>query len=179
MIPDEEKLKEFEQVLERFSHFIKGSIQKFHPQKNGIDPDDIHQEVKIKIWKLLEDEKKIKNYSSYIKKIINSAVIDQIRISRREEEIIQQQKCISERKSLYTKGNDPNEDLKERIGQAVDSLMESRRKAVRLFLLNLSITEIASFFGWSYHKTRNLVYRGLSDIKKKLKEMDIEYEDKP
>lgn len=179
MIQDEEKLQEFERVLERYSLFIKGSIQQFHPQKNGIDPEDIYQEVKIKIWKLLEDEKKIKNYSSYIKKIINSAVIDQIRISRREEEIIQQQKHISEQKSLYTKGSSHNEDLKEMIGTAVDSLMESRRKAVRLFLLNMSLTEIASFFNWSYHKTRNLVYRGLSDIKKQLKDRDIEYENKP
>lgn len=180
MLEDEEKLKQFEKVLEKFSRFIKGYIQQFNPQNNGIDPEDISQEVKIKIWKLLNSEKKIKNYSSYIKKIINSSVIDQIRISRREEGIIskEKQKRISDQKSLYVKENWYEENFKEMIGQAVDSLRESRRKAVRLFLLNMSIQEIAAFLNWSNDKTRNLVYRGLNDLKKKLKAMGINYENK-
>ncbi|MCJ7582029.1 MAG: hypothetical protein MUP98_16070, partial [Candidatus Aminicenantes bacterium] len=47
--------------------FIRIHIQKFTPQKKGIDPDDILQEVRIKIWNLLTNEKKIDNYASYIK----------------------------------------------------------------------------------------------------------------
>jgi DNA-directed RNA polymerase specialized sigma24 family protein len=67
--------------------------------------------------------------------------------------------------------------LKKILEQAVDSLLESRRKAVKLHLLNMSLEEISEFFNWSRHKTRNLLYRGLKDLKQTLKERGIEYED--
>ena len=91
------KSKEFEEVIKRFTLFIKAYIQKYNLQKNGIDLDDIIQEVKIKIWKILEDEKKINNYPSYIKKIVDSSVIDTIRKLKREEKILihERQKIIS------------------------------------------------------------------------------------
>ncbi len=177
---DEEKIKEFEVIIDRFSRFVKANIQKFNVQKNGIDPDDILQEVKIKIWKILEDEKKIKNYASYIRKIVNSSVIDQLRKFKREKGIFihERHKWVSEQKSNYLTDISLDIDAKETIGKAVDSLIESRRKAVKLFLLNMTIDEIAIFLKWSRDKTRNLLYRGLSDLKKKLREKGVEYENK-
>jgi RNA polymerase sigma-70 factor (ECF subfamily) len=177
---DEEKIKEFEVIIRRFSRFVKANIQKFNVQKNGIDPDDILQEVKIKIWKILEDEKKIKNYASYIRKIVDSSIIDQLRRSKREKGIFIQEKhkLVSEQKSNYLINISNDTNAKEIIGQAVDSLMESRRKAVKMFLLNMTIDEIAIYFKWTRDKTRNLLYRGLSDLKKMLREKGIEYENK-
>jgi RNA polymerase sigma-70 factor (ECF subfamily) len=170
---------EFENLVEKYSRFIESQILRFNPQKNGIDPDDIFQEVKIKLWNVLLDEKKIFSYSSYIKKIVNSCVIDQIRKSRREEGVIsnEKRKRISDRRSFYRKHNSSENDLKKMIGEAVESLMNSRRRVVKLYLLNMTLDEIATFLHWSEAKTRNLLYRGLEDIKKKLKEKGIEYED--
>lgn len=173
-----DKLKEFDIVLNKFSRVIKGNLQKFNLQKEGIDPDDVFQEVRIKIWKLLNDEKKIVNYTSYIKKIVDSSVIDHIRKMRRERGLIQKQKhrTISEWKSTYEKNIDYDVNLKKMVIETVDSLLESRRKVVKLYLLNLTIEEIAALFCWSRDKTRNLLYRGLSDLKRSLKEKGIEYE---
>ena len=166
-------------VLEKFFHFIQIQIQKFDPQKNGLDPDDLAQEIRIKIWHILEDEKKIKNYSSYIKKVVNSTVIDHLRKARRDAGIIkhEKQKRIAEQETYYAKNNPYEKNYKQIVGTAVESLLESRQKVVRLFLLNLSIEEIAGALDWSKDKTRNLLYRGLADLKKKLKEESIGYED--
>jgi len=173
------KIKELEELLEKFSHFILFQIQKYSPQQKGIDPDDVFQEVKIKIWKILNDEKKIGNYASYIKKIVDSSVIDQIRRMRREEHILysEMQKRIAEKGNIYQRDEIDDLKMKKILEQAVDSLLESRRKAVKLHLLNMSLEEISEFFNWSRHKTRNLLYRGLSDLKQKLKDKGIEYED--
>jgi RNA polymerase sigma-70 factor (ECF subfamily) len=43
--------------------------------------------------------------------------------------------------------------------------------------LNLTIQEIAGFLNWSQNKTRNLLYRGLADLKELLREMESEHED--
>jgi len=180
MTPKIKKIEEFEDVINRFSALIKADVQKFELQKKGIDPDDIIQEVKIKLWKILENEKKIKNYASYIRKIINSSVIDQLRKLKREKWIFisEKHRQVSEQKSNYITDLSFDKDAKKIIGNAVDSLMESRRKAVKLFLLNMTLDEIAIFLNWSRDKTRNLLYRGLSDLKKILKEKGIDYENK-
>ena len=68
-------------------------------------------------------------------------------------------------------------DLKKMVGEAVESLINSRRRVVRLYLLNMTLEEIAILLQWSEAKTRNLLYRGLEDIKKKLKDKGIDYED--
>lgn len=173
-------LDRFTVIINRFSSFIKKNIYKFNPQQNGIDPEDIFQEVRIRIWRILKSEKKIDNLTSYIMKIVNSTVIDQIRKSRRQGEIIlaEKQKNISEKRKTYTISSSPNERLlKDIIGLAVENLRDSRKKVVKLYLLNLTIAEIAALFGWSIHKTRNLLYRGLNDIKKELKDQGVDYED--
>lgn len=180
MKDDEKKNREFESVINRFSTFIKAQIQQYNLQKNGIDPDDIAQEVKIKIWKLFNDEKNIQNYASYIRKIVNSSAIDHLRKLKREEVILdnERRKIISEIKSRYSSEIILDKNLKKMIALAVDSLIESRKKVVKLFLLNMKIDEIAALFLWSRDKTRNLLYRGLNDLKKILRERGIEYEDK-
>ena len=115
---EKDRLHEFERLVEKYSRFIESQILQFNPQKNGIDPDDIFQEVKIKLWNVLIDEKKIYSYSSYIKKIVNSCVIDQIRKSKREEGVIsnEKRKQISDRRSYYKKHNSSESKLKNMVG---------------------------------------------------------------
>ena len=174
------KEKDFEVLLNRFTDLIRLHINKFDLYKYGLDPDDISQEVKLKIWKLIYSEKNISNYPSYIRKIVNSSVIDQLRKFRREEGIVnrEKQKQVAESELTYSVEMSKYKNLEEIIGPAVDKLIASRRRVVKLYLLNLNIQEIAGYLRWSTDKTRNLLYRGLADLKKLLKESDIDYEDK-
>jgi len=176
---DKNKEDELRSLLDRFSSLIKVHIIKFNPQRFGLDPDDIFQEIRIKIWHLIHNEKNIKNYASYIKKIVNSSVIDLLRKCKRDEGIIfsEKQKRVSEVKGIYPAALPLDEVLRDRVAEAVDSLIESRRNVVRLHLLDMTIEEISAFYGWSMHKTRNLLYRGLADLKRFLKNKDIDYED--
>lgn len=178
MSPDTRKENEFEAILNRFLGLIKIHIHKFDPQRFGLDPEDILQEIKIKMWRILQNEKEIKNYPSYIKKIINSSVIDMLRKWSRDERIYfqEKQKKISETKDDYWAELRGEDNLKSFVAEAVNSLIDSRRKVVKLFLLGMTIEEMSLFFNWSQDKTRNLLYRGLADLKKILKKRDIDYE---
>ena len=169
--------QEFEALLEKFSSSIKASVLRLGLEKRGIDPEDIIQEVKIKIWKKFGHEKNISLYSLYIQRTINSILIDQIRKMRRQERLILHEK----EKLLFEEGqapeNPPPRDVyRGLVGGAADSLLESRRKVVKLFLMDLTIEEISSTLKWSKDKTRNLLYRGLSDLRNTLKERGVEYE---
>ena len=59
-------------------------------------------------------------------------------------------------------------ELAEQIERAVQSIQASRRPVVRMHLMGHSREEIAGLLGWSEAKTRNLLYRGLADVRKRL-----------
>ncbi|MCJ7680183.1 MAG: sigma-70 family RNA polymerase sigma factor [Candidatus Aminicenantes bacterium] len=175
MTTKEAKTEELERILHQFSNFIYANIYKYNIQSKGIDPEDIFQEVRLKIWNLIEDEKDIKNYAFYLRKIINSCIIDKLRKYKRETNIIllEKKELISEKQNPYNPDESKAVIRAQLMGKAVNSLILSRRKTVKLFLAELTLDEIALVCHWSKDKTRNLLYRGLSDLKKRLIEMGI------
>jgi DNA-directed RNA polymerase specialized sigma24 family protein len=104
-------------------------------------------------------------------------LIDQIRKMRRQERLIlhEKEKLISEERENW--GTAHSQDaLRQTVGAAADSLLESRRAVVKLFLMDMTIDEISVTLKWSRDKTRNLLYRGLADLREMLKEGGVEYE---
>ncbi|HEK85251.1 MAG: RNA polymerase sigma factor [Candidatus Saccharicenans sp.] len=171
------KEKEFQKIINNFSSFIRSHVLKHNLQKFGLDPEDIIQEIKLKIWKIIDDEKNITYPPSYLKKVVESAVIDQIRKVRKEEEIFisERQKLISENEPKFNPYLDQDCPKKEFILRATEQLIESRRIVVKLYLLNMNLLEISDYLHYSQDKTRNLLYRGLADLQQILKEMGFDY----
>ena len=56
-------------------------------------------------------------------------------------------------------------ELAERLMRAVDELPAARQAVVRLHLQGYHRDEIAGLLGWTEAKTRNLLYRGLDDLR--------------
>jgi RNA polymerase sigma factor (sigma-70 family) len=72
----------------------------------------------------------------------------------------------------------PHEDVEARelaaqIDAALETLPADRRVAVRLHLAGYDRDDIARSLGWSEARTRNLVYRGLEDVRRRLAVMGI------
>ena len=165
---------EFEALIDNLSLAIQTSVQSFNPQKLGIDPEDLVQEIRIKLWKIFKSDKKIQNYSSYIKRVINSIIIDQIRASRRFEKIINLEK---QRNRQDQEIGNVTIRTKKDVNLALNSLIESRRKVVKWYSYGLNIEEISMILNIDKTKTKNLLYRGLNDLKNNLKSRGIKYED--
>ena len=55
-------------------------------------------------------------------------------------------------------------------------LQENRRRAVGLHLQGMTTDEIARMAGWTEPKARNLVYRGLADLRVELRGMGVDVE---
>ncbi len=171
--------EELKFILERFSGSIRASIAKFGLDQRGIDPEDVVQEVRIKIWKIFSNGNGGPRFGAYINRIVKTTLIDELRKLRRQEKLIahEKQKWSSEgsRKSEAA----PDESgLKLMITEAADSLIKSRRKVVKLFLSGMTVEEMSFSLGWSCDKTRNLLYRGLADLRDKLREGGNDPEDR-
>lgn len=162
--------EEFERILEKFANSIRAQVLSADPGKMGIDPEDMLQEIRVRLWKRLGREKKVAHLPSYIKKVVSSVLIDEIRKARIQKEVVRraEEEKLGARLSEAEKPR-PKEPLSQVLEEAVESLMESRRLVMKLFLLGLTNEEIATILNWSPDKTRNLLYRGLADIKKNIK----------
>jgi len=172
--------EDFEQIVADYAKYMSNLVRLYDLTKYGLDPEDILQEVKIRIWKLMRGSRTIISPGPYIKRIVRSAVIDQLRKRRREENLFhhERQKRISEHEDTYRWGSIRKKAMEEAVGRAVNRLIRSRRQVVKLYLMNLTVTEIAGYFHWSHDKTRNLLYRGLADLKARLKDMEEANEDR-
>ena len=67
-------------------------------------------------------------------------------------------------------------ELAEQVARAVESIPVTRRPAVRMYLAGYTREDIAELMGWSEAKTRNLVYRGLDDLRRELTAKGIGWE---
>jgi len=64
-------------------------------------------------------------------------------------------------------------DLALRIERAIELIPESRRPVVRMYLAGYGSAEIGELMGWTEAKARNLLYRGLADLRQRLEEAGV------
>ena len=180
MNPSAFQEEEFRRILDDYSQHMHVQVQRYNLPKYGLDPEDILQDVKIRLWKLICANRRILSPPAYIKKIVSSAVIDQLRKRRRDDNLYHHEKLrrISEQGFPYCWEAVKKKSFEDVVGKAVDRLISSRRQVVKLYLLDLNIPEISSYLNWSRDKTRNLLYRGLADLREYLKAMEDEHEDR-
>jgi RNA polymerase sigma-70 factor (ECF subfamily) len=143
------------------------------------DVDEVFQDVRIRLWRALQRRENPGDVpASYIYKTAMSAALDLIRRrrARREEEL---EVAAARQVSVDPQSENALEadELAELIAEAVEALTPSRRPVVRMHLAGYHRSEIAELLGWSEAKTRNLVYRGLAELRVRLAERGIEPEE--
>jgi len=139
------------------------------------------QEACLRLWKALAEEREIRNVPCYLQRIAASVTIDAVRrVKARREEQLQfsgRFDCTDGEKSDYPQAKDarPSPELVAEhkwlvalTKQIIGGFSVNRRLAVELYLEGLRNEEIATQLGWSEGKARNLVYRGLYDLRARL-----------
>ena len=179
------KLLAVEETIEYFSFLIRSAIRKTCPSIDQSDMDDIEQEVKITVWKeIRKSEKEIRNLGSYIWRVAyttTSKVMKRLSEQRRalidtQDEVLEQDEKFRTNTTDLPEARLQNKELEEIVYASVNSLIDSRRQVVKLYLSGLTADEMTKYFGWSDGKARNLLSRGLADLRKLLQKKGIDIE---
>jgi RNA polymerase sigma factor (sigma-70 family) len=186
MLKSRKKAAEIERTIDRFTQVIRSAIRKTCPSIGKADMDDIEQEVKIAVWRQIEkNEKGIHNLGSYIWRVAyttTSKVMKRL-TEQRKELIGAWDDCRKVDKAFQSPANrSPDEQFQSRellqiVRESVDGLIDSRRQVVKLYLSGMSAEEITEYFGWTDGKARNLLSRGLADLREMLREKRIVLEE--
>lgn len=175
----------FDAIIESYGAFLRRAILRVCPKDLGLQFDDIEQEARLKLWNALKGERNIENTSSYLFRIAATTTVDAIRKvrQRRESQLDELETGDDDLESRFPQaGARSPEDLaaqREMMGKvqtALAMLSDNRRRSVSLHLRGLNNIEVAEILGWSESKARNLIYRGLNDLRKRLRGMGIDYD---
>lgn len=162
-------------ALQRFNGHVQSIARRY-----GIAPEEreeLVQEVRIRLWRALATEDRISGVpASYVYRAAISAAVDLIRRQRARREVYVDHgrpsgEAVfgrSELEDLPERG-----ELAERVAASVDQLLDSRRPVVRMYLAGYKLEEIAALLGWTAARTRNLLYRGLGDLRELLQRQGI------
>jgi RNA polymerase sigma-70 factor (ECF subfamily) len=139
---------------------------------NFLTREDIEQEVRLDLWKQVARGQQIDFPASYI---YRATLRETLRMVRRN--------VSRDMVSVDAPGTadklvdvvDPFHALaaKEQFREiilAVRCLAPDRQSAVRAHLTGFGFHEIMGLYGWSYQRTRNLISRGMADLRKSLNE---------
>jgi RNA polymerase sigma-70 factor, ECF subfamily len=174
-------------ILDEYGAFRRRTIAHVCPKDLGIHFSDIEQEARLRLWRALQSEREIRNPASYLYRIAMTATLDAVRRikAKREEQLRLVEDEYEEEGAPLALSSDPNrspeveagrKQLAGKVRTALARLSDNRRRAVGLYLEGMASQEIATLLGWSEPKARNLLYRGLSDLRAQLRAEGIEYE---
>lgn len=143
--------------------------------RHGIGDEEtgsLMQEVRIRLWRAHADSEEIGRLpTSYIYRTAITAALDLVRRRRKNEER-EPSLDTAPTAALVSRSEADAEVLASDLGQAImrelATMVEARRVVVRMHLAGYEKEEIASTLGWSDAKVRNLLYRGLQDLRERL-----------
>lgn len=169
-------------LIEDYGAFIRSAIARFCPRDLGLQLDEIEQEARIRLWRALQRERTITDPASYLYRIAASAAIDAGRRVRARREIplsvVEGEDAETPQGLAAASIEAPDSvvlraELRSRVETVLGSLAAKRRRAVGLYLQGFTTQEIGDLLGWSEAKARNLTYRGLTDLRTRLRSAGV------
>jgi RNA polymerase sigma factor (sigma-70 family) len=130
--------------------------------------DDIAQEVRFDIWKQVARGVVIEFPATYI---YRATIRETVRALRRAAS--RDMEPLDDDATQAVEPADPFKilvarDQLRRVHEGVAALSPERRQAVEAHLTGFQFQELMSVHGWSYQKARNLVARGMADLRARL-----------
>ncbi len=174
---------ELERLLIQFGSQVKALVANHCRAEQGVDADDVEQEVRIRLWKALERDRSASFTASYIQRVVISTVIDAVRraVARPADSLSDEAVALAAERQSDT----PRPDVHAADVVEVDGVMACiaalpirRQRAVELDLLGFAQEEIGQMMGVSAESARKLISRGKVELKVLLQERGLgEFDD--
>ena len=170
-------------LLEEFGPLIRQAVSHTCPRSLAIASDEIEQAARLRLWRALQRETEIRNPPSYIFRVVATATIDAIREIRTRREIPLPPEGRDDEMPVAKRQPRPSPEratiLNDAVGhvyKALSTLPKRRQRAVTLHLRGWTNREIGDQLGWSEAMVRNLVHRGMKDLRKLLAPLSLDRE---
>lgn len=168
--------KRLRQWLAQYGRALRLALRRAGSGLPLSDLDDLEQEVHIRLWRALADEREMRQPASWIKQTVLSVSIDALRrATSRGDQLPRAELSLLDEAGIGGEEDDPqrwsvSRQEVERIEQTLENFEAETRRVVRLYLAGFTTLETAELLDWTEAKVRNLLYRTLADLRVRLQE---------
>ena len=139
--------------------------------KDGDAAKDITHDIFVKVWLKRDVISKVNNFSSYLFRMVQNAVLDRLESEVIGRRYMTEQLMTSENFRSYVDERISADELQMLIFKAVSNMPEQRRNIFTLSRYKgISNAEIARMFGINIRTVENHITNALSDIRGMLAE---------
>jgi RNA polymerase sigma factor (sigma-70 family) len=161
---------ELKALVERYAPLVRGAVAKVLGRRDDGTGDEVVQRVSEALWKQLRREQTIEHPTSYI---YRCAVRETVRILQRE--LDRGEVALEHADGVDAPTPAPDAALEARqLATATEAILAKlppeRAAAVRAHLAGFTVDEIMAVHGWNYQKARNLIARGVAELRDQLRE---------
>jgi RNA polymerase sigma factor (sigma-70 family) len=162
-------------LLDSYIPLIRRAAARAAARRAAPFQDDIVQVVTTAVWRQLERGQRIEQPASYVYKAV---VRETVRALRREQERgdvpIETASADAIADQVDTHAALESRELGETIEMCVGALARDRARAVRGHLAGFDVAELMALYGWTYQRARNLIARGMADLRLALRARGVE-----
>jgi RNA polymerase sigma-70 factor (ECF subfamily) len=163
------------QVLNDFGSRLGVLMRGYRLDRHGIDPADVEQEVRIRLWKAISRDRSGAFHASYVQRVVATTVIDALRRAevRATEPLPEEDGEPGDwpESGISPEQSASDEERMSGLQHCLSEIPERRRLPITLHLQGYSLQEIADVVGTSAEAARKLVTRGLDGLKSRLREL--------
>jgi RNA polymerase sigma-70 factor (ECF subfamily) len=166
-----------EELFRTYGARVRSLLGTYGLDRHGIDPADVEQEVRIRLWRAIERDRSGAFHASYVQRVVASTVIDAL---RRAEVRATEPLPEDEDDTPVDLGEGPvgpertasDVERMQGLERCMAEIPERRRLPISLHLQGFSLQEIADLAGiTSVEAARKLVSRGLEELKSRLRDL--------
>lgn len=166
-----------EELLLAYGTRVRSLVLTYGLDRHGIDPADVEQEVRIRLWHALERDRFGAFHASYVRRVVASTVIDAMRRAQvraaeplpdEEDEAV----VIGASQHASPEHSAGDAERMQGLELCMAEIPERRRLPITLHLQGFSLQEVADLAGIaSVEAARKLVSRGMDELKSRLRDM--------
>jgi RNA polymerase sigma factor (sigma-70 family) len=157
-------------LVHDYGRLIAQAIRRVVGSAGLPDVSDIEQQVHVALWRQLRREQAIEYPASYVYK---AAVREAVRAVRRyraraEEPLESAPLQIAGPATRADRLTDARR-VQDALAEALQAMAPDRARAVRGHLAGFNVEELMKLYGWTYQRARNLIARGMADLRAELR----------
>jgi RNA polymerase sigma factor (sigma-70 family) len=165
--PERDVTPQLEALVRQYSRLIRSVVARVAGQRAALIQDDVEQEIRIALWRRLRSGQELEAAPSYVYK---AAVRETVRMLRKllkhDAAPLPEGAGEPAAKPDATPGQEADAAA---IEAALRALQPEREAAVRLHLMGYEVAEVMRLRDWPYQKARNLIARGMADLREGLR----------
>jgi RNA polymerase sigma factor (sigma-70 family) len=165
--------EKYEALIARYARLIRSVVRRVGGAAGPDVGEEIEQRIRTELWKRCRCENPIEHPDTYV---YRAAVRETVRVLRQEaarsgEPLMREPPALE--------NDDPHrrlevKELQSALLEVIERLSPERARAVRLHLAGFTVQEVMALCGWPYHKARNLIARGLAEVRERLRQRGID-----